>query len=261
MCATCRTRTPRRNRIDVEEVLRQLGIEPHDGARLIEVWNKIDRLDPTPRERLRNLAERQPAGRRPVLVSALTGEGIDRLTAEIEARLAARRITLDLVARCGRWRGPELAAPPYRGDGQSVARRRRARDHGARRPGKRRKGARQVQPGRGFVPLTTCVELEGAKCNGGDVENKPRHRSGSVPVHDLRARSRRPDADVSATARPFRRRAASSRCRSRSPSARASSPAKGSMYRFSSLSRAAPTSRSRRCITTASTSPTSPRRS
>ena len=61
------------------------------------MWNKIDRLDPDAGIRLRNRAERQPAGRRPVLVSALSGEGIDRLAAEIEARLAARRVTLDLV--------------------------------------------------------------------------------------------------------------------------------------------------------------------
>ena len=47
--------------------------------------------------RLRNIAERRPAERQPVLVSALTGEGLDRLAAEIEARLAARRVTLDLV--------------------------------------------------------------------------------------------------------------------------------------------------------------------
>jgi GTP-binding protein HflX len=32
-----------------------------------------------------------------VLVSALTGEGIDRLNAAIEARLAARRVVLDLA--------------------------------------------------------------------------------------------------------------------------------------------------------------------
>jgi GTP-binding protein HflX len=83
--------------LDVEQVLTQLDIEPHDGARLLEVWNKIDRLDPDAGIRLRNRAERQPAGRRPVLVSALSGEGIDRLAAEIEARLAARRVTLDLV--------------------------------------------------------------------------------------------------------------------------------------------------------------------
>ena len=38
---------------DVENVLRELGIEPGD-ARLIEVWNKIDRVDASERERLDN---------------------------------------------------------------------------------------------------------------------------------------------------------------------------------------------------------------
>ena len=70
---------------------------PDDGARLVEVWNKIDRLDRDAGIRLRNRAERQPVERRPVLVSALSGEGIDLLATEIEARLATRRVTLDLV--------------------------------------------------------------------------------------------------------------------------------------------------------------------
>jgi GTP-binding protein HflX len=83
--------------LDVEQVLKQLGIAAHDGARLVEVWNKIDRLDSDAGISLRNRAERQPVERRPVLVSALSGEGIDRLATEIEARLAARRVTLDLV--------------------------------------------------------------------------------------------------------------------------------------------------------------------
>jgi GTPase len=83
--------------LDVEEVLRQLGIASQDEARLIEVWNKVDLLDRAARERLDNRAERHPAGRRPVIVSALSGEGLDRLVGEIEARLAARRVTLDLV--------------------------------------------------------------------------------------------------------------------------------------------------------------------
>ena len=78
---------------DVETVLRQLGVEP--GEQLIEVWNKIDRLDAAGRERLANLAER--AGRPAVPVSALTGEGLDRLMGEIEDRIAATRIVLDLV--------------------------------------------------------------------------------------------------------------------------------------------------------------------
>ena len=80
---------------DVETVLRGLGIEDED-IRVVEVWNKIDQVDAAERERLANLAGRQPAERRPVLVSAITGEGIDALTDLIEARLAQARLVLDL---------------------------------------------------------------------------------------------------------------------------------------------------------------------
>jgi len=80
---------------DVEEVLRALGIEMGQDARLIEVWNKIDRLDAESRIALTNLAER--TDRRPVLVSALTGEGVDVLAAVIETRLGARRVVLELT--------------------------------------------------------------------------------------------------------------------------------------------------------------------
>ena len=80
---------------DVEKVLGELGIEATD-RRLIEVWNTIDRLDVDGRARLQNLAERQPAARRPVLVSALSGEGLDRLLASIETRLGESRLTLEL---------------------------------------------------------------------------------------------------------------------------------------------------------------------
>jgi GTP-binding protein HflX len=81
---------------DVEKVLEELGIAPAD-PRVIEIWNKVDRLDAEGRARLANLAERQPAERRPVLVSALSGEGIDRLTTAIETRLGESRQTLHLV--------------------------------------------------------------------------------------------------------------------------------------------------------------------
>jgi GTPase len=85
---------------DVEKVLRQLGIDPQndetDKRALIEVWNKIDRLDAAARARLQNVAERQPAEQRPVLVSAITGEGIDALNAAIEARLSASRVLIEL---------------------------------------------------------------------------------------------------------------------------------------------------------------------
>ena len=86
---------------DVENILRQLGIDPHKAAEqkpvLIEVWNKIDRLDADERARVENLAERRPADERPTLVSAITGEGIDALGAAIEARLAVGRVVIELV--------------------------------------------------------------------------------------------------------------------------------------------------------------------
>jgi GTPase len=86
--------------LDVENILSQLGIDPHNGTgerrTLIEVWNKIDRLDQVERTRLENLTERQPASERPVLVSAMTGEGIEALDRAIEAWLAAGRVLIEL---------------------------------------------------------------------------------------------------------------------------------------------------------------------
>ena len=85
---------------DVEKVLSQLGIDPQNDPEhkqtLIEVWNKIDRIDAEERARLKNIAERRPADERPVLVSAITGQGIDDLNAAIEARLAAGRVLIEL---------------------------------------------------------------------------------------------------------------------------------------------------------------------
>lgn len=81
---------------DVEGVLRQLGIDPDTGQRIIEVWNKIDRFDREGRDNLVNIAARRPPERFCFPVSAETGEGIDALLAAIEDRLAATRVTLDL---------------------------------------------------------------------------------------------------------------------------------------------------------------------
>jgi GTP-binding protein HflX len=86
---------------DVENILRQLGVDPHKSAEqkpaLIEVWNKIDRLNADERARVENLAERRGAEKRPALVSAITGEGIDALGAAIATRLAAGRVVIELV--------------------------------------------------------------------------------------------------------------------------------------------------------------------
>ncbi|MCL2713172.1 MAG: GTPase HflX [Alphaproteobacteria bacterium] len=82
---------------DVGAVLRQLGIDPDDGARIIEVWNKIDRFGPEKLEELSNIAARRPLDHPALMVSAVTGEGVESLRVTIENRLAARRTTLSLT--------------------------------------------------------------------------------------------------------------------------------------------------------------------
>jgi GTP-binding protein HflX len=81
---------------DVDAVLRQLGINPDDSGRIIEVWNKVDRFDPETRVELLNIAARRPSDHPSMLVSAVSGEGIDALLSAIEERLATKRTTLDL---------------------------------------------------------------------------------------------------------------------------------------------------------------------
>ena len=76
---------------DVGNVLRQLGINPDDRGKLIEVWNKADLLTPSERERLGAVAERGDASAKPALVSAVTGEGVEALLAVIKARIGQGR--------------------------------------------------------------------------------------------------------------------------------------------------------------------------
>jgi len=79
---------------DVAKVLDELGIERSE-RRLVEVWNKIDRLSEEARERVANLVERNqtPA----VLVSAVTGEGLERLKTLIEQELAGARASYEIT--------------------------------------------------------------------------------------------------------------------------------------------------------------------
>jgi GTP-binding protein HflX len=76
---------------DVAAILRDLGVEPTDDRRLVEVWNKADLLDAEARNYLLETAQRRELAGRPQVVSAITGEGIDALLAAIEERLAQGR--------------------------------------------------------------------------------------------------------------------------------------------------------------------------
>ena len=89
-------------RVDVEHVLADLGIDAAaPDAKVLEVWNKIDVLDPEQREEIENAARR--AERPPVLVSAITGAGVDTLLDAIDQRLAPgdEILTLEIPAQAG----------------------------------------------------------------------------------------------------------------------------------------------------------------
>ena len=68
-------------RLDVEQVLEEIGI---GDAPMIEAWNKIDALAPDEAERIRGEAARKEDV---VLISALSGEGVDGLVRSVADRL------------------------------------------------------------------------------------------------------------------------------------------------------------------------------
>jgi len=78
-------------REDVEGVLRDLGLEDAVEAGLIEVLNKVDRLDADARATV--AAQTARANHPMVPVSALTGEGCDRVPIALDRKLDAYRST------------------------------------------------------------------------------------------------------------------------------------------------------------------------
>jgi GTPase len=80
---------------DVDAILAGLRIDPATDCRLMEVWNKCDLLGEAALA-ARSSAKRFSPGN-PVMVSALTGQGLDDLRAAIESRLASSRIVFDIA--------------------------------------------------------------------------------------------------------------------------------------------------------------------
>ena len=87
-------------RADVQEILSELGVDPGDGRRIVEVWNKADLLNEAQLEAARGAAARtskQGGATKPIIVSALTGEGLAELREKVEERLSADRLTFELT--------------------------------------------------------------------------------------------------------------------------------------------------------------------
>ncbi|HTZ68591.1 MAG TPA: GTPase HflX [Roseiarcus sp.] len=79
---------------DVEAILDEIGV-PDRADRVIEVLNKVDLLDADARAALAR--EQDTTETSPLAISAATGEGIDRLLAAIEDRLARGRPEMELT--------------------------------------------------------------------------------------------------------------------------------------------------------------------
>ena len=70
---------------DVHDILQQLGVDTASTENVVEVWNKIDLLEEGPKQALK---ERTIENVQPMMVSAETGEGLDKLIAQIEDRIS-----------------------------------------------------------------------------------------------------------------------------------------------------------------------------
>jgi GTP-binding protein HflX len=80
---------------DVDAVLSDLGIDAAaSDSPVLEVWNKADRLDASARTEAERAMAR--AARPPVLISALTGEGIEAMLAAMDARFGGKDEILSL---------------------------------------------------------------------------------------------------------------------------------------------------------------------
>ena len=79
---------------DVALVLDELGIDEKRRSLIIEVWNKSDLLSP---QELMNRKAQAQRRKDVVLVSSLTGDGIDRLLDNVEQRLAQSSLMFDIM--------------------------------------------------------------------------------------------------------------------------------------------------------------------
>jgi GTP-binding protein HflX len=79
----------------VERILADLGVDATDPMHVIEVWNKIDRLNGDDGDLLQDAlgVNRVP----PLAISAVTGEGIPVLLDHIEARIAGELERIELT--------------------------------------------------------------------------------------------------------------------------------------------------------------------
>lgn len=75
---------------DVMSILADLGLTDKKNANILEVWNKLDGLEPDVAQQFR---EKAAAHEKAIAVSALTGDGVDELLKRIETELSGLVVT------------------------------------------------------------------------------------------------------------------------------------------------------------------------
>ena len=78
--------------VEVEKVLQSLGIS--ESTPILEVWNKIDSIEPEKRKSLKNIAKRRS---RVCYLSALTGEGVSSLLHQVEELIVPHKFSDTLL--------------------------------------------------------------------------------------------------------------------------------------------------------------------
>ena len=78
--------------LEVEKVLQSLGIS--DSIPVLEIWNKIDIIEPEKKESLNNIAKRRSEV---CYLSALTGEGVPTLMEKVENSILPQKISDTLL--------------------------------------------------------------------------------------------------------------------------------------------------------------------
>ena len=82
---------------DVVQVLEKLGINCSDNGHILEAWNKTDLLDKTQFQSIDRLRMGGGNSSEPLLISSLTGDGIEQLLREIEKRVTGGEEKIEIT--------------------------------------------------------------------------------------------------------------------------------------------------------------------
>ena len=78
--------------LEVEKILQSLGVA--ESIPVLEIWNKIDIIEPEKKESLSNIAQRRSGV---CYLSALTGEGVPTLMEKVENRILPQKVSETLL--------------------------------------------------------------------------------------------------------------------------------------------------------------------